>query len=192
MTDTVWYSDERELWACGRAMGGYIGSFPNGFLPRLQNKLGLDIYNKTVFFPFGGATPDRDNWVTNDIKKDKPTGPNDEPLPADYGYDARELPSEWTNKFPIIVSDPPYGKVYSEELYDLDYPHPKSHMSESTRVLEPGGYLVILDQLVYNLEWAHDGHRVARESVHAITTGPGMRARAVNVFRKPNRLHDWE
>jgi len=188
----VWYSSEDELWACGRAMGQYMGSFPNGFLPRVNDSLGLPIYNQDVLFPFGGITPRRENWYTNDIKKDKPTGPNDEPLPADYGYDARDLPNEWTDTWPIVISDPPYGESYSSELYDVEYPRPSDHFAEATRVVEPGGWIVILDQLVYNLEWADEAHRVEREQVSCITTGPGMRARVVNVFRKPNRLSDFE
>jgi len=105
-----WYESESEMWACGRAMGQYMGSFPNGFLPRVNDSLGIPIYNETVLFPFGGITPRRSNWVSNDIKQGEPTGPNDEPLPADYGYDARDLPDSWTNRFPIVISDPPYGK----------------------------------------------------------------------------------
>ena len=188
---TNWYESEAELWACGRAMGQYLGTFPNGFLPRV-NKLGIPIYNETVLFPFGGITPQRSNWISNDIKQGEETGPNDEPLPADYGHDARDLPDEWTNTFPVVISDPPYGERYSEDLYDVEYPKPSAHFKEATRVVEPGGWVVVLDQLVYNLDWAHPDHRVTREQVAAITTGPGMRARVVNVFRKPQGLGPFQ
>jgi len=50
----------------------------------------------------------------------------------------------------------------------------------------------VLDQLVYNLEWEHDDHPVEREKVTCITTGPNMRARVVNVFRKPDSLEAWQ
>ena len=187
-----WYESESEMWACGRAMGQYMGSFPNGFLPRVNDKLGVPIYNETTLFPFGGITPRRSNWVSNDIKKGEPTGPNDEPLPADYGHDARDLPDSWTNRFPIVISDPPYGKHYSKDLYGVEYPKPSSHFSEACRVVKPGGYIVVLDQLVYNLEWAHNDHPVEREQVTCITTGPNMRARVVNLFRKPDSLDMWQ
>ena len=187
-----WYESESEMWVCGRAIGRYMGSFPNGFLPRVNDKLGVPIYNETTLFPFGGITPRRSNWVSNDIKKGEPTGPNDEPLPADYGHDARDLPDSWTNRYPIVVSDPPYGKHYSEDLYGVEYPKPSSHFAEACRVVQPGGYIVVLDQLVYNLDWAHDDHPVEREQVTCITTGPNMRARVVNVFRKPDTLEAWQ
>lgn len=186
-----WYESNDELWAAGRAVGQYIGSFPRGFLPRVNDKLGIPIYNETTLFPFGGITPQRSNWISNDIRKDEPTGPNDEPLPADHGYDARDLPQSWTNRFPIVVSDPPYGERYSEDLYGTDYPRPTDHFREACRVVEPGGWVVVLDQLVYNLDWAHDDYPVNRENIVCLTTGPNMRARVVNVFRKPDRLSDF-
>jgi len=187
---TEWYDSMEDLWATGRAIGSYVGSFPNGFLPRIS-KYGIPIYNEKVLFPFGGITPDRSNWISNDIKKDEPTGPNDEPLPADYGYDARDLPASWTNRFPIVISDPPYGQAYSEDLYGVEYPRPTDHFREACRVVEPGGWVVVLDQLVYNLDWAHDDHPVDREHIACLTTGPNMRARVVNIFRKPNRLGEF-
>jgi len=186
-----WYDSMEDLWVTGRAMGKYVGSFPNGFLPRIS-KYGIPIYNESVLFPFGGITPERDNWVSNDIKKGEPTGPNDEPLPADYGYDARDLPPDWTNYWPIVISDPPYGKNYSEDLYGVEYPGPSDHFAEACRVVEPGGWIVVLDQLVYNLEWAHDDHPVEREHIACLTTGPNMRARVVNIFRKPKGLTEWQ
>lgn len=189
--DTKLHTEDDEQWVCGRPMGGYRGSFPHGFLRRLHEDLGIDIHNQDVLYPFGGLTPRRDNWHVNDIRKGEPTGPDKDPLEADSSYDARDLPDEWTDEWPVVVSDPPYGEGYSEELYDLEYSKPGEHMSEATRVVEPGGHIVILDQLVYNLDWSHKEHPVERETVVTVTTGPGMRARAVNVFRKPERLGDF-
>jgi len=186
-----WYDSTEELWALGRATGKYLGTFPNGFLPRVNNKLGIPIYNEDVLFTFGGITPRRSNWISNDIKKGEETGPNDEPLPADYGYDARDLPQKWTNRFSVVIADPPYGQAYSEDLYGVDYPRPTDHFREACRVVKPGGWIVVLDQLVYNLDWAHDDHPVTREKIVCITTGPNMRARVCNVFRKPNRIGEF-
>jgi hypothetical protein len=179
------------MWAAGRATGKYIGSFPRGFLPRIH-EYGIPIYRDKVLFPFGGITPDRENWISNDIKKGEETGPENKPLPADHGHDARDLPDEWTDTFPIVISDPPYGKDYSEDLYGVEYPRPTDHFSEACRVVEPGGWVVILDQLVYNLEWGQDDHPVTREHIACLTTGPNMRARVVNIFRKPNRLSEFQ
>jgi hypothetical protein len=166
-------------------MGGYAGSFPRGFLARLQNEIGLPIHTEDVLYPFGGLTPSRDNWHVNDIRGGQATGPNNETLPADTTHDARNLPDEWTNQWPIVISDPPYGEAYSEDLYGVEYPRPAEHLSEASRVVSPGGYVIVLDQLVYNLTWTHDDHELQREEVIPVTTGPGMRARVTNVFRKP-------
>jgi hypothetical protein len=185
------HTDRNDLWPCGRPMGSYRGTFPEGFLSRLHDRIGIDIHNNDVLFPFGGLTPQRDNWHVNDIREGEPTGPNDDPLKADTGHDARDLPTEWVDSWPVVISDPPYGEGYSTDLYGTEYPRPSDHMAEATRVLEPGGTLVILDQLVYNLDWSHDHHPVTREQVATLTTGPGMRARAVNVFRKPERLNQF-
>ena len=192
MTEVNLLTDEKDQWACGRSVNGYMGGFPNGFLSRVQRQLGVDLENNDVLYPFGGLTPQRENWTVNDLRKGEPTGPDDEPLTCDTGYDARDLPDEWTDKYDVVLSDPPYGKDYASELYDLEFATPKSHMSEATRVVKPGGYVLILDQLVYNLDWSHKDHRVERETVIGVTTGPGMRIRALNVFRKPNTLRDYQ
>lgn len=71
-------------WACGRPMGPYRGKFPNGFLERCHDKWG--IYGRKTLFPFGGATPDRDNWTINDIE---------ESLDVDTHHDATDLPDSW-------------------------------------------------------------------------------------------------
>lgn len=205
----TFHEDDATHWACGRAMGAYRGTFPNGFLNRLNDRFG--IYHYETLFPFGGATPTRDNWLINDIRKGEPTGPDDEPLPADTGYDATKLPdgtddvTDWTNQFPVVVSDPPYAEHYAADLYGTEYPRPSAHFAEATRVCEPGGYVLVLDQLVYNLDWAHENHPVERvdvlgvsphpepnENVVSVTTGPGMRIRALNVFRKPETLEGFQ
>lgn len=183
-------TDYTNLWPCGRPMGGYRGKFPHGFLERCNRNWG--IYHYETLFPFGGLTPKRDNWVVNDLRKGEPTGPNEEPLEADTGYDARDLPDEWTNKFDIVVSDPPYAEHYADDLYNVEYPKPSAHMREATRVCKPGGKVLILDQLVYQQDWAHEEHPVRREGIIGVTTGPNQRIRALNVFRVRSTLGDFD
>lgn len=179
---------EKELWACQRGLSPYKGGFPGGFLQRCNARWNIE--RRRVLFPFGGATPERDNWIINDIKKGEPTGPEDEILDVDTGYDACDLPDEWEDEFEIVLSDPPYGEAYSENLYDVEYPQPSHHFREAARVCQPGGYVLILDQLVYMLNWTYDEHPVDRKEIIGVTTGPGMRIRALNVFKKPGELRE--
>lgn len=180
-------ADDDELWACGRPISQYKGAFPRGFLKRVNDEL-CGLYHRKTLFPFGGATPDRDNWHINDLRMGEPVGPEDEPLQADSGHDARDLPDEWTDTWPVVVSDPPYGERYAHDLYGLEYARPGEHLAEASRAVKPGGHVLVLDQLVYNLEWCHDDHPLTREAIVGVTTGPGMRIRALNVLRKPGRL----
>lgn len=187
--NTEFLVTDRELWACGRAIGHYRGTFPNGFLNRVDDRFGIE--HRDVLFPFGGATESRDNWTVNDIRKGELTGPDNTPLKADTGHDATDLPDAWTDTFDVVLSDPPYAPHYAEDLYGTDYPKPSSHFREASRVCKPGGTVLVLDQLVYNLTWAADDHSLKRDDVIGVTTGPGMRIRALNVFHKPASLDNW-
>lgn len=166
-----------DLWVCGRPIGKYQGTFPRGFLDRVNREFG--IYNKTVLFPFGGITEQRDGWTINDI---------DESLNVDTNHDARNLPDDWTDRFDVVLSDPPYSEHYSEEYYDCEYPRPKTHFVEASRCVRPGGYLLILDWLVYK-NYCPD--ELNRETVIGVTCGPKLRIRALNVFRKKQSLDDF-
>lgn len=151
-------------------MNSYQGGFPHGLLDKLNRDYG--IYQKKTLFPFGGSTEQRSNWTINDINED---------LDVDKHHDARDLPEHWENKFEVVVSDPPYSEEYAEEYYDTDYPRPKSHFTEAVRVLQPGGYLIILDWLCYE---NYCPNKVEREGIYKVTSGPKQRIRALNVFRK--------
>ena len=163
-----------DVKALGRPMGKYQGVFPHGFLDWLDREYGIK--NRRVLFPFGGITPDMENWVVNDV--------NDE-LDVDTNHDARDLPAEWTEEFDVVVSDPPYDDYYADEYYDVEYPRPKDHFVEAERVLAEGGLLLILDWLIYQ---NHRPNKLERLHPVAITTGPNTRIRALNRFRKYNTL----
>ncbi|AGM11326.1 AdoMet-MTase [Haloarcula hispanica tailed virus 1] len=188
ITDHVNYIEQQEIWPCGRPMGKYRGMFPHGFLNRMDEQFGVK--NRYTLFPFGGITPDRENWVVNDI---------DEDLDVDTHHDARDLPDQWTDEFDVVLSDPPYSPGMAEELYDKEFPNPKSHFLESVRVLKPGGVLLILDWLVYQnytttkgMDIPEEVGQVERDTIIPITSGPNMRIRCVNVFRKPAKLGDFK
>lgn len=169
----------KDVWPCGRAMGQYQGTFPLGFLNRIQENL-CDIRNGAkVLYPFGGTTPQRSNWTVNDINED---------LDVDTHHDARDLPEEWEDSFDVVISDPPYDEHFADEYYDVEYPRPKEHFVEAARCVKPGGYLIILDWLVYQ---NYCPNQLERETVIGLTSGPKQRIRAVNVFRKIQTLEDF-
>lgn len=172
-------AEVKDVWACGRAMGQYQGAFPLGLLKRIQENV-CDIENGSkVLYPFGGTTPQKSNWTVNDINEE---------LDVDTHHDARKLPDEWKESFDVVISDPPYNEHYADEYYDVEYPRPKSHFVEAARCVKPGGYLIILDWLVYQ---NYCPKTLERETVIGITSGPKQRIRALNIFRKYNRLDQF-
>lgn len=163
-----------EVWTCGRPVGPYQGTFPYGFLSRVNES--WPIYSREVLFPFGGATPDRENWTVNDINED---------LDVDTHHDARDLPESWIESFDVVLSDPPYSEEYANELYDVEHPGYKDHFIEAERVLRPGGWLLILDWICYE---NYSREVLERHHSIAITCGPNTRIRNLNVFRKRGSL----
>jgi hypothetical protein len=161
-------------------MGGYPGSFPLGFLNRVDEMYG--IYGDSVLFPYGGAMREdfdgSDEWVINDINPD--LGQTTE--------DACDPPDEWSDSFDVVLADPPYGEEYAEDLYDVEYQGPKKIYKGSAECVAPGGYLLILDHLVYvnySTKKGNDCDYIfERENPVAITTGPNTRVRVLNVFKR--------
>jgi SAM-dependent methyltransferase len=83
--------------------------------------------------------------------------------------------------FDFIMSDPPYGETYAEQLYGTGkaYPKPGQIMKEAARLLRPGGYFGILHFIV----------PITRKpmkmiQVYGITTGAGYAIRAWSLFTK--------
>jgi hypothetical protein len=159
------------LWACSRPMGQYRGIYPGRFIERL-NKI-LPMGGAKILHQFGGTTSKDDFNHTVDINPDtKPT----------YLTDARDLSMIPDGTYDIVLADPPYDSQnlnYSEKLYGCKPVKPYSFVPEGIRVLKPGGYYCILHQLVYKCP-----ENAERVGVIAITTGPNMRIRVLNIFRK--------
>ena len=159
------------LWACSRPMGQYRGIYPGRFIERLNAIIPLE--GKLILHQFGGTTKQDECNHTVDINPEtKPT----------YLSDARNLKEVPSNAYDIVLADPPYDSQnvnYSEQLYGCEPVKPYSFVKEGVRVLKPGGYYCILHQLVYKCP---DG--VERVGVIAITTGPNMRIRVLNIFKK--------
>jgi hypothetical protein len=159
------------LWACSRPMGQYKGIYPGRFIERLNEIIPMD--GRLILHQFGGTTKQDCFNHTVDI--------NPEVSPT-YLTDARDLGVIPDNTYDIVIADPPYDSQnvnYSEKLYGSEQVKPYSFVKEGVRVLKPEGYYCILHQLVYKKP---DG--VERVGVIAITTGPNMRIRVLNIFRK--------
>ena len=161
-----------DFWACGRTMGQYRGIYPIGMMNKLANLINFD--GKQILHLFSGITQQTQNQHTLDInQKVKPTFLADatQPLPIK------------NNKYDITIADPPYntenGKDYSKELYGLKAVKPYSFVKEAVRITKPNGYLCILHHLSYIKPKG-----TIRKAVIGITTGPNMRIRILNIFKK--------
>ena len=166
------------LWACSRPMGKYRGIYPGRFMERLNEIIQLD--GLLILHQFGGTTPKDEYNHTVDINPD--TNPT-------YLADARDLSMIPTGTYDVVLADPPYDSEninYSEKLYNCEPVKPYSFVNEGIRVLKPGGHYCILHQLVYKKPTGAE-----RVGVIAITTGPNMRVRVLNIFRKTETLNDF-
>lgn len=159
------------MWACGRPMGQYSGIYPMGFMKRLANLIEFDC--KKILHLFSGSIHTLQNHDTLDIKGE---------LKPKIIADARkELPIK-NNKYDVVIADPPYDsdwKVYGKKLYRTDVVKPYSFVKEAVRITKPNGYICILHHLSYKTLKG-----TIRKGMIAITTGPNMRIRLLNIFKK--------
>lgn len=168
MMNETWDITPETHWACGRPMAAYRGSYPVGFLRRLDERIGLK--NKRVLTLFCGSS---DFGDTVDIKTEvHPT----------YVADCRKVLPIGDGIYDVVIADPPYDSQninYSTRLYKESIVRPYSFVKEAVRVCKPGGMVCILHQLVYKTP-----EEVERFGVIPITTGPNQRIRVLNIFKK--------
>ena len=158
------------MWACGRPIGKYSGIYPMGFMKRLSNLINFDF--KKILHLFSGTLKKTANHDTLDIKKElKPT----------IIADARENFPIKNNSYDVVIADPPYDdwKIYGKKLYGTEIVKPYSFVKEAVRITKPNGYICILHHLVYKTP-----KNTIRKAVISITTGPNMRVRVLNIFKK--------
>jgi len=177
----------KEAWSLHRNSKSYSGSFPMGFMKRLDKFIGID--GKKILHVFGGIAPQGFNCDTNDIHKN---------ISATFHFDARkEFPIK-DNTYDVVLCDPPYDtekihsiynpkkkkdirvKVhYGKGLYKTEFVKPYSFMKEAIRVCKPGGFIVVLHFLVYK-----QPEGAKRYAIIPIISGPNLRIRALNIFKK--------
>lgn len=165
-----------DFWACQRPMGQYRGIYPGGILKRIDQLIGLK--NKKVLHLFAGR-------VSKINKTDITIEINPKFKPDIVGDCKEKLPLP-NNQFNVVLADPPYDsdfKIYGKKLYGTPIVKPYSFIREAVRVCKPEGFICILHQLVYITP-----KQTRRWAVIGVSTGPNMRVRALNIFKK--QTHD--
>ena len=148
-------------WALPRPTGKYKTRHPDELLKRLESLIG-PFKNKKILHLFCGISkfPNAKKEIRIDIN------PKVNPdIVLDLKKEKLPFPN---NYFDIVYADPPY---YNFEPYCF--------VEEAVRVLKPLGFLVILHQLVYKTP-----RKCRRWACISVSTGPNMRLRCLNIFRK--------
>ena len=111
----------------------YKGGFPLWFEEKILKLYGFDYkqdLKDKVLHMFAGKTK---FGFRVDINKE--TNP-------DLVADCHSLPEEWTNKFEMVILDPPYSDEESNELYNTGKLKPMTYLNEAVRVTKPNGFIV--------------------------------------------------
>ena len=148
-------------WALPRPTGKYSIRHPDKLLVRLEALIG-PYSEKNILHLFSGIArfPEAKREVRIDINPE---------VQPDYLIDLKRDELLFRDKeFDIVYADPPYH----------DFP-PYCFIKEAVRVLKPYAFLVILHQLAYKTP-----DNTKRWAVISVGTGPNMRMRCLNIFRK--------
>ena len=125
------------MWMMGQWWkgSGYYGAYPPSFLERTMS---LFPDAKSILHLFSGS-------LTEEVKGDR-LDLNPEFKPEIIG-DAHQLSSVVSKNYDLIIADPPYS---SEDANNYGKPmiNRNKVVKECYKVLEPGGYLVWLDQIL--------------------------------------------
>ena len=145
-------------WAMPRPMGQYKTRHPDSIFQRISNDIWFISDNDNTLHLFSGISDFGKVKIDINIE-----------VNVDYYLDLSKdrIPFE-DNTFDLIYADPPY--------YDFK---PYCFIDEAVRVLKPKCLLFILHQLVYKTP-----KNTTRQDLIPITTGPNMRMRCLNVFKK--------
>ncbi len=125
------------MWVLGQNYkgSGFYGSYPPNYLKRVT---ALFPDAERVLHLFSGSLPKGD-YTRFDINKD---------LDTDYYGDANELSSIFKpNTFDLIYADPPYSGEDANR-YGTSMISRNKVVKECAKVLDVGGYLVWLDQML--------------------------------------------
>lgn len=143
------------------------GGYPEGFIERAAQLLGCDDLASIVHLCSGSVKA----RFTFDIRAD---------VGAAVRADVRWLPLR-PGSVRFILVDPPYEQEYAEALWGLGkkYPTPAMILRECAEVLEVGGRVGLLHQIVPGMP-----EQLRRIGTYGITTGVGYRIRALTIAER--------
>lgn len=95
--------------------------------------------------------------------------------------DGRKLPLV-SGSIAGVMIDPPYSADYARSLYGVDYPRPSHLLREATRVVRPGGRIVLVHYITAK---PVEGMTFLR--AFGLSTGFDMPMRAVSVYERDQR-----
>ena len=154
-----------------RTHRNYKGGFPKYFEKLLIELLG---HPKLILHPFGGRA---EFGLRVDIKLI---------VKPDVVASASRLPFH-SNKFDLVILDPPYSDKESTKLYGTGRVPLKAAIKESIRVLRPAGWLALYHRLVL----PRPRFTILRCRI-AVGVGPNHELRICQVFQKIPHKHQIE
>lgn len=167
-------------WSCGNSYGNaveFYGAYPNGYLKKIRSLFPEINYESTLHL-FSGSLglQQYENIAFDGIKFDCNAA-----VGADVVGDATELSKYFEDrKFKIILADPPYQKSDAEDHYGVPLVNKKKVIHECYKILEPGGFLVWMDERLPMYRKAE----FKRVGEILITRSTNHRVRAVFIFER--------
>jgi len=156
----------------GNRHSGFYGAYHQEYLTRITS---LFPDAGRVLHLFSGSLPPSANYTRVGID---PTGKG---TTADIIGNAEALSSFLPFRPDVIYADPPYTKQEAEDEYQVSLINGPRVVSECARVLQPGGYLVWLDQRLP----VFSNNEVNLVGVISYIRSTGNRFRCVCIFKKP-------
>ncbi len=151
----------------------FYGAYPASYLQRLESMFG-SFDNYKILHLFSGSLPKSDNYIRFDMVQD-----------ADVQGDAEELSQYFKeNTFDIILADPPYT-FEDAEKYTTPMVNRKKVLSECSKILKPGGYLVWLDCSLP----MHKKQELLMRGFISLVRSTQHRFRLVAFFKKPEAIN---
>lgn len=145
------------------------GQYPRGLIKKMLPWLRAD--RRRVLHLCSGSLP-KGEGIRVDIRR---------AAKPDHLCDATNLPRD---VFPdgsheAVMIDPPYSPGYAKSLYGVKYARPSALLREATRVVKPGGRIVIVH---YITPKPVPGMRFVKS--FGLSTGFDMPMRAVSIYER--------